>query len=120
MRIIAITVAAGLLLLASGYLRVLAQPAGENDRPVGRPGRCCGRGEVKIPARYFFTNGLTLTTAIKMAKGFTDLASPKEVSLIRTGAKPLVVDVKAIEQGKAKDIELRPGDKVQVQRKQPR
>ena|SRR5579872_2518797 len=120
MRIVAIAIAMGVLLLVSGHLRVWAQPSSEKDRASVRPEFYFVEGEVKMPQRYVFTNGLTLTAAIKRAKGFTALASPNEVSLIRTGGEPVVVDVKAIEQGKAKDIELRPGDKVQVHRKQPR
>jgi protein involved in polysaccharide export with SLBB domain len=74
-------------------------------------------GEFKVPQRYVYTNGLTLTAAVKRAKGMTALASPTKVSLTRIGEKALLVDWKAIEEGKAKDVELRPGDKVFVPRK---
>ena len=117
MKIILISLTAWLLLLA---LRVTAQPSSETDRAVIRPEFYFVQGEVNVPQRYVFTNGLTLTAAIKRAKGFTALASSTDVLLTRAGGRPVVVDVNAIEQGKAKDIELRPGDKLQVNRKQPR
>jgi protein involved in polysaccharide export with SLBB domain len=117
MKILSITLTAWLLLVA---LKVSAQPSSENAHPAIRPEFYFVQGEVKVPQRYVFTNGLTLTAAIKRAKGFTALASPTDVSLTRVGGKPLVVDEQAIEQGKAKDIELKPGDKLQVHRRQPR
>ncbi len=74
-------------------------------------------GQVNVPNRYVYTNGLTLSAAIKMAKGVTPEASLTKVALERNGEKPMSFDRKAIEQGKAKDVELRPGDKVFIPKK---
>ena len=65
---------------------------------------------MKAPARYPFTNGMTLNIAIKMAKGVTDEASPTKVRLTREGKKPLILDRQKIENGKVEDIKLQPGD----------
>jgi hypothetical protein len=74
-------------------------------------------GQVKIPQRCVYTNGMTLSAAIKMAKGVTDQASPTEVRLTREGSKPLMLDRRRIEDGKAKDIKLQPGDTIFVPKK---
>jgi len=73
-------------------------------------------GEVKIPGRYPYTNGMTLGSAIKMAKGLTDKASQTKVEITR-GTKKLVLDRKRIEATKNKDIKLEPGDRIFVPRK---
>ena|SRR5579859_4905423 len=116
-RAIFATTVAGLLLLGSVHFRALAQPVSEKDRPSVRTEFYFVQGEVNVPQRYVYTNGLTLAAALKRAKGLTAQASSTKVSITRMGEKALVVDCKAIEQGKAKDIELRPGDKVFVPRK---
>ena len=111
------TMVAVLLLLGSAHSPVLAQVAPESDHHSVRPEFYFVSGEVNFPQRYVYTNGLTLTAAIKRAKGLTAQASSTKVAITRIGEKALVVDWKAIEQGKAKEIELRPGDKVFVPRK---
>jgi len=73
-------------------------------------------GQVKVPQRYVYTNGLTLSAAIKRANGVTAEASSK-ITLYRSGKEPLIFDRKALEVGKEKDIELKPGDKVFVAKK---
>ncbi len=69
-----------------------------------------------MPQRYVYTNGLTMSTALKMAKGVTLQASTK-VQLTRKGEKPVTFDRKSIEQGVGKELELQPGDRVFVPRK---
>jgi hypothetical protein len=71
-------------------------------------------GQVNVPQRYVYTNGMTVMAAIKMARGLTDQAAPTKVALTRASQKPITLDLKAIEVGKTKDIELQPGDKVHV------
>lgn len=71
------------------------------------------RGQVSIPGRRVYTNGITLNTAMKMASEVTAQASSKAV-LTRNGQEFITVDWKAIQQGKAKDIELQPNDSVYV------
>ena len=92
-----------------------AQPQTEPNENV-RPQFVFVQGQVKVPQRYVYTNGLTLSAAIKMAKGITTEASPK-VILYRNGKEALAIDRTALDQGKEKDIELKPGDKVFVAKK---
>ncbi len=73
-------------------------------------------GEVTIPQRYVYTNGMTLRAAIRAAKGVTAFASPN-VTLTREGTQPMTINREKLEQGKAKDITLQPGDKIFVPRK---
>jgi len=73
-------------------------------------------GQVKVPQRYVYTNGLTLKSALKRANGVLVEASAK-VTLYRSGKEPMIFDRKALELGKEKDIELKPGDKVFVAKK---
>jgi len=74
-------------------------------------------GQVKLPQRIPYTNGMTLSTVIKIAKGVTDEASPTQVRLTREGKKPLMLDRQKIENGKGKDIKLQPGDMIFVPKK---
>lgn len=74
-------------------------------------------GEVRFPQRYFYTDGMTLGTAIKLAKGVTAHASGN-VTITREGGQQLTLDREAVEEGKAKDFELQPGDKIFVPKKQ--
>ena len=110
-------VAAASLLFVLDHFAVFAEPSGESEGHAARPEFYFVRGEVNVPQRYVYTNGLTLAGAIKRAKGLTAQASATKVSLTRAGDKPLILDVKAIERGKAKDIQLKPGDQVFVPRK---
>ena len=73
-------------------------------------------GEVTIPQRCLYTNGMTLGASLKMARGVTAFASP-QVTLTREGKPPMTFNRQTLEQGKAADIELLPGDKVFVPRK---
>lgn len=70
-------------------------------------------GEVKVPQRYVYSDGLTLGKAIKMAKGVTAKASDK-VILTRQGSEERTFELKAVQKGDATDIKLKPGDKVFV------
>src|SRR5205807_8375683 len=74
-------------------------------------------GQVKHPQRIPYTNGMTLSTVIKIAKGVTDEASPTQVRLTREGKKPLMLDRQKIENGKGRDIKLQPGDVIFVPKK---
>jgi protein involved in polysaccharide export with SLBB domain len=73
-------------------------------------------GEVKIPARYPYSDELTLNKAIEMAKGVTSKASGK-VILARDGSDKKTLDLKDVQKGDATDIKLKPGDKLFVPRK---
>jgi len=106
------TCVAGLLLTAVG--RAADPPANEDSKGI----QCIYiDGQVNIPNRFPYTNGLTLNAAIKMAKGVTAEAASTKVRLTREGEKPVTVDLKAIQQGTTKDIELEPGDRVHVPKK---
>jgi hypothetical protein len=71
-------------------------------------------GLVTIPGRYPYTNGMTLDKGIKMARGVTVEAAVTKVTLIREGENPATLDLKAIQRGQTKDVELKPGDRVHV------
>lgn len=74
-----------------------------------------GGGGVAIPARRVFQPGLTVTAAIKASGGFTAEAIKEKVELIREGSNaPLVINLTAIEAGKAPDPEIMPGDQLNV------
>ena|SRR5437016_14292282 len=75
-------------------------------------------GQVKIPQRYVYTNGMTVSSAVKLAKGVTDQASPTKLTLTREGKRPVILDRQRIENGKAKDIKLEPGDTIFVAKKE--
>jgi len=76
-------------------------------------------GEVKTPGAVKFTKDLTILKAIVQAGGFTPLASPGKVSLLRTdGDKKESVRVNVSDimtnPGNANDLPLRPNDVITV------
>jgi len=79
------------------------------------------RGEVQRPDAYIFKNGMTVLKAISIAGGFSQFANRKEVELLRTGDGDVhhktIVNIKAIENGKQEDIQLRPEDMIVVPRR---
>jgi protein involved in polysaccharide export with SLBB domain len=56
---------------------------------------------------------MTLLTAINAAGGFNDFADQKRVRLLR-GSKVTVYDVRKFRRDPSKDVNLQPGDKVEV------
>ena len=77
------------------------------------------QGEVKTPGPVKYTQDLTVVTAIVSAGGFTPLASPKRVTVMRdSGGKKEVfrVNVSDImnDPAQSKDVPLKPNDIVVV------
>jgi len=75
-------------------------------------------GEVKTPGQVKYTKGLTVTTAIAGAGGFTPLASARRVMVVRgDGAKREVFRVKVndiMSDPDSKDVPLKPNDVITV------
>jgi protein involved in polysaccharide export with SLBB domain len=112
------TVAAGLaaFLINAASLSHAADQSRSDVIKESKPQFVFVGGEVKIPQRYIYTNGMTASAAVQMAKGVTDQASPK-LTLTREGQKPITLDLEAIGKNKDKDLELKAGDKVFVPRR---
>ena len=70
-------------------------------------------GDVRQPRRVEYTQDLTVLGAISAAGGFTEYADQRKVRLIRQGRAQLV-DVKAVRRNPALDIQLLPGDQIEV------
>src|SRR5207253_3205346 len=70
-------------------------------------------GSVRQPMRVSFTEDMTLLTAINSAGGFNDFADQKHVRLLR-GNEATVYDVRKFRRDPSKDVNLQPGDKVEV------
>ncbi len=70
-------------------------------------------GAVRNPARVPFTEDMTLLTAINAAGGFNDFANQRAVRLLR-GSEAKVFDVRQFRVDPAKDVKLRPGDRIEV------
>ena len=107
----------GLLVVSASSLRAADARKNSADAEVKAVQFVYVSGEVKIPQRCVYTNGMTLSAAIKLAGGFTDSASPTEVKLTRGSKEPIVVDRRKIQEGKEKDFKLEPDDKVFVPRR---
>jgi polysaccharide export outer membrane protein len=76
-------------------------------------------GEVNNPGVFQYQNGMTLLSAIAVAKSPTPIARTAEVSVIRTtptGRYLGVFDLEAIRAGRMSDIQLQPKDYVVVGR----
>jgi len=76
------------------------------------------QGEVKTPGGIRYTKNLTIVKAIVQAGGFTPLASPSRVRLLRgSGEKKQIIEVNVtdiMEGGKKADIILEPDDIITV------
>jgi protein involved in polysaccharide export with SLBB domain len=70
-------------------------------------------GAVRTPARVPFTEDMTLLDAINAAGGFNDFADQKRVRVLR-GSKVTVYDVRKFRRDPSKDVNLQPGDRVEV------
>ncbi len=70
-------------------------------------------GDVRQPRRVEYTQDLTVLGAISAAGGFTEFADQRKVRLIRQGRAQLV-DVKAVRGNPSLDIQLLPGDQIEV------
>jgi polysaccharide biosynthesis/export protein len=71
------------------------------------------QGEVKSPAALKFTSDLTMLKAIALTGGFTNLAAPGRVNIVRgegTKRETIKVNVEDMMKGTAPDIALRAND----------
>lgn len=79
------------------------------------------RGEVTKPGSYFLDKGMTILKAITVAGGLSQFANRKEIELLRTGERgvkeKMIINMKAIEDGKKEDIPLQPNDNIIVPRR---
>ena len=74
-------------------------------------------GQVKEPGPYFFKGGMTVLQAITTAGGFTKIANPRKVRIVRVhdGEREIIpVNVNDITKGENEDFILQPGDTVVV------
>jgi polysaccharide export outer membrane protein len=74
-------------------------------------------GEVKRPGIFALRDGPTTLSACVLAGGFTDFASPRRVKITRlVDGKPklIQVDLIRVQRGKAQDLPLRDGDRIEV------
>ncbi len=74
-------------------------------------------GEVKKPGSYKLLGNITVLKSISTAGGFTDYAAQGSIYILRkskAGTEKLEVNIPRIKKGKAEDIEIRPGDVVNV------
>jgi len=74
-------------------------------------------GEVKSPGVYDFQDGLTALNACIMAGGFDKYAAPNRTRIIRKkgdGQEIIHIDLEDVKNGKIPDIELIPGDRIEV------
>lgn len=70
-------------------------------------------GHVKAPQRVNYTPDMTLLSAINAAGDFDDFADQRKVRLIR-GQTVKIVDCKQIRKNPANDVQVLPGDQIQV------
>jgi protein involved in polysaccharide export with SLBB domain len=74
------------------------------------------RGEVKSPGREIYVGETTVTKAIASAGDFTDFAS-HTVSLIRANGEIIKVDVDKASENSTLDLQVYPGDQIDVPRR---
>ncbi len=74
-------------------------------------------GQVQKPGSFPFIGEMTLLQAISLAGGLTGIAHSTKVNLTRQnkeGEQTVVVNVDAIQEGRATDIPLQAGDRIYV------
>lgn len=73
-------------------------------------------GEVKVSARFDWTQGLTLTNAIALAGGFTDFANRRRLEIRRGDGSVEHYNYFRIRNGTTNDPALKPNDQIIVPR----
>ncbi|MEI6341265.1 MAG: SLBB domain-containing protein [Verrucomicrobiota bacterium] len=74
-------------------------------------------GEVRSPNTYPHPGRLSILKAIDLAGGFTEFADRRKVRIIRN-SRPIIVNCKkALDDPSKHDVEVFPGDKIQVDRR---
>ena len=97
--------------LTNGLYRVITVSIEVPARPI------TVGGEVRLPNNYPHPGKLTILKAIDLAGGFNDFADRRKVRIIRSG-KPIIVNCKkALDDPAKHDVEVFPGDKIQVDRR---
>ena len=75
-------------------------------------------GEVKKPGVFQFQQGITALSACILAGGFNDYAAPNRARIIRARGtdqeEVIAINLDAVKKGKAKDVQLMPGDLVHI------
>jgi polysaccharide export outer membrane protein len=74
-------------------------------------------GEVKTPGIYDYHPGITAMNACIMAGGFGQFAAPNRTQIIRQNGDEveiIKINLNRVKDGKAPDIELKPGDRIHV------
>lgn len=71
------------------------------------------QGEVLQPGQFQLTSGTTLLQAIAGARGYTQFANPKKVTITRQG-KIYWFNMKEIEEDPSKDVKIEAGDVIKV------
>lgn len=77
-------------------------------------------GAVRQPGAYGFQAGLTALKACLLAGGFTEYATPAKVKITRvSGGKSVTMNINLdkVSKGKANDLELLKGDRIDVARR---
>ena len=74
-------------------------------------------GEVKAPAKQLYTSRMTVIKAIQSCGDFTDFANKKKVRLTHTNGRSEIVNCKEALKHPEQDLEVFPGDKINVPRK---
>jgi len=72
-------------------------------------------GEVRMPQRVAYTSDLTVMSALSAAGGLTEYASQSRVHLTR-GNEVETVDIRKVRKDPSLDINLQPGDSIEVMR----
>ncbi|HEV2392421.1 MAG TPA: polysaccharide biosynthesis/export family protein [Verrucomicrobiae bacterium] len=76
-------------------------------------------GEVKLPARQIYISRITVLKAIQSAGDFTDFARKRGVVLTRANGKTVTVNCVRAQRHPELDLEIFPGDKIWVPRRNP-
>jgi polysaccharide export outer membrane protein len=74
-------------------------------------------GEVKKPDVYEYQPGLTALSVCLMAGGFAQYAAPNRTTIVRfenEDQSVIKIDLDEVIKGKAKDIPLKPGDRLHI------
>lgn len=71
-------------------------------------------GEVKLPNRYLYTQGMTVLRAIATAGGFTDFANRTEVQVTTRDGEQFIVNCKKAQKDPSWDLAVHPDDHINV------
>jgi polysaccharide export outer membrane protein len=99
------------------YVEGKIYPANLNVTVKGQERSFFVDGEVRMPNRYVWAEGMTVLKAVASAGGFTDFAKRSKVTVTRMDGRKFTINCEKAMENPELDLPVYPGDRVLVPRR---